>query len=696
MPTVINTNLASLFAQNSLSNAQNNLAQSVQRLSSGLRINSAKDDAAGLAIAQNMQSQIKGVNQSIRNLSDATNLIQTAESSLATVQDMLLRMKQLSTQGYNGSLSATQKNAIVNELKDLNSEINATAERTTFNGVNLLSTGQGVDSKTGDIYAGQYLTQTAMGIASTSALMSTDSYSIVAGAVTVTSNTGNGVGDTGGTSKYDITLDNDSFKRDMTGTYNLSSYDDKLTMTYTDSTTGQISQQTLTVNSALGDGARVKTTTQELDFSDFGIKLTLQNTIAANARDALGASIASAFNGKSILIEGQSSRITSVDLNGTQSAVYTLTNVSSTATAAVNEKSVVTWETLAASASVTIAGVTVTNRSTTTALSVADLKAIFDGFSAGTSVSVDVNTATTRTYTATGTLEGYNVAAGDASGADLTTKSTFTSAFSGNVADLAIADSTGNTVVVSTTDYTTATSNGRVKLAYTDNSGVSHEEIVNLVDANFAKNSDTTIKFGDAGIGINIHNYQAQTGAQIAAQLAAMYGVDGVTSNSGRLNVLKSESAQLNFQSGPTTEAFIGIKTLNVMTGSDGVTEGSTLEMKAVGKLITADLEALDSSNTETEWQAVFSSLGAAIDNAVDYISTERAVYGSQINRLSFMTTNLQANSTNLQNSRSSIIDTDFAAETAALTKGQIMQQAATAMLAQANQMPNVILSLLK
>ena len=132
------------------------------------------------------------------------------------------------------------------------------------------------------------------------------------------------------------------------------------------------------------------------------------------------------------------------------------------------------------------------------------------------------------------------------------------------------------------------------------------------------------------------------------------------------------------------------------MTGSAGSTEGSVDEMKAVGTLITADLEDLDSSNSDTEWQAVFSSLGAAIDDAVDYISTERAVYGSQVNRLSFMTTNLQANSTNLQNSRSSIIDTDFAAETAALTKGQIMQQAATAMLAQANQMPNVILSLLK
>jgi flagellin len=219
---------------------------------------------------------------------------------------------------------------------------------------------------------------------------------------------------------------------------------------------------------------------------------------------------------------------------------------------------------------------------------------------------------------------------------------------------------------------------------------------MDLNDADFTKNSDTTISFGDAGISLNIHNYQDQTGANIAEQLANLYGIDGTSSDKGHLKVLQSEASLLNFQSGPTTEAYIGIKTLNVMTGSDGVTEGSTGEMKAVGTLITSDLEALDSSNTDTEWQAVFSSLGAAIDDAIDYISTERAVYGSQINRLSFMTTNMQANSTNLQNSRSSIIDTDFAAETAALTKGQIMQQAATAMLAQANQMPNVILSLLK
>jgi len=139
MPTVINTNLASLYAQNNLSNAQNSLANSVMRLSSGLRINGAKDDAAGLAISQSMQTQINGVNQSRRNLNDATNLIQVADTSLGTIHDMLLRMKTLTTQGYDGSLSASQRTQIVDEINELNTEINATAARTKFNKNNLIA-----------------------------------------------------------------------------------------------------------------------------------------------------------------------------------------------------------------------------------------------------------------------------------------------------------------------------------------------------------------------------------------------------------------------------------------------------------------------------------------------------------------------------------------------------------------------------
>ena len=122
--------------------------------------------------------------------------------------------------------------------------------------------------------------------------------------------------------------------------------------------------------------------------------------------------------------------------------------------------------------------------------------------------------------------------------------------------------------------------------------------------------------------------------------------------------------------------------------------------MIALGNRISqagaGNLAALGNNDSINTWQTAFKNAAAAVDNALEYISTQRAVYGSQMNRLSYVSTNLQAQSTNLQNSRSAIIDTDFAAETARLTKGQIMQQAATAMLAQANQMPNVILSLLK
>jgi len=107
-------------------------------------------------------------------------------------------------------------------------------------------------------------------------------------------------------------------------------------------------------------------------------------------------------------------------------------------------------------------------------------------------------------------------------------------------------------------------------------------------------------------------------------------------------------------------------------------------------------LGTMTANNSISDWQTAFQNASAAIDKAVDYISTQRATYGSQMNRLSYISSNLTAQSTNLQTSKSSITDTNFASETATLTKGQIMQQAATAMLAQANQMPNVILSLLK
>ena len=116
MASVINTNNASLVAQRNLDSRQTELTNSVQRLSSGLRINSAKDDAAGLGISQKLQSQISGANVSARNANDAISMVQTAEGGMQEMSNMLQRMRDLATQGNNDSLNDTQRGYIATEM----------------------------------------------------------------------------------------------------------------------------------------------------------------------------------------------------------------------------------------------------------------------------------------------------------------------------------------------------------------------------------------------------------------------------------------------------------------------------------------------------------------------------------------------------------------------------------------------------
>jgi len=546
--------MASLFAQNSLANAQNNLATSVQRLSSGLRINSAKDDAAGLAISQSMQGQINGTNQSIRNLSDATNLLQTADTSLATIQDMLLRLKQLAVQGYDGSLSATQKLDIVNEMKDLNSEINSTAKRTSFNGIDLLSSGSGVDTTNSDLYSGQELVKTAVAI--TDGVDATNSTSVGLGTTGVLND-----GSVGTT--YSLTIDQDHKKRMAGLTYTLSSAGNQVTLTGT--LDGQAVSQTVSVDSVVGTSTASTVYNQTLDFSTFGATLTLASTMATT-NTLTGTSIASAIATKATLaLTGLTGQLSDIKTSGVQAGSYTLTNSSGT-------------------------------------------------------------------LTMTGTLNG---------------------------------------------SYTTQA----------------------LALTTVSANTTTTFSFDTFGVSFDVSAYaQDLTGTNIGLTLANLN--EGTQTASGTLVLSNGQNSDLQFQSGATSDAYIGIETLNVMTGSSGTSAGSTTEMKAVGTAITGTatsyLGGLNSSNDISTWQSAFKAAESALTTALAYISPQRAVYGSQMNRLSYVSTNLTSQSTNLQNSRSAIIDTDFASETAKLTKGQIMQQAATAMLAQANQMPNVVLSLLK
>jgi len=539
--------MASLFAQNSLANAQNNLATSVQRLSSGLRINSAKDDAAGLAISQNMQGQINGTNQSIRNLSDATNLLQTADTSLATIQDMLLRLKQLAVQGYDGSLSANQKLDIVNEMKDLNDEINATAGRTSFNGIDLLSSGAYVSPTSSDIRSGDNLISTAVAVSTSSGTIGAAGTNLVTmGTATV----------------YDVDLDSDNKNLIAGQVFTFTNSGNQLTIAGT--LNGVATSQTVTVSDYTGNGT-VRSEAAVLDFDQFGISFNLTTSLAASYATQLGSSIAASFTTLSRLqINGKVATVSDIRLNGAESGTFTMS-----AASGVVEMS--------------------------------------------------------------GTLNG-----------SLTTEK----------------------VTLST----------------------------------LAANTTNTIEFKTFGVKFDVKAYAVEYSATDLGTALTAANFSGSTA--GQLVINNGGNSTLDFQSGANSSEFIQINTLNVMTGNSGATKGTNDNMTQVGSTISGtasgQLGDLSTSDTISTWQAAFKNAETAITNALDYISTQRGIFGSQMNRLGYISTNLISQSTNLQNSRSSIIDTDFASETAKLTKGQIMQQAATAMLAQANQMPNVVLSLLK
>ncbi|WP_026433800.1 flagellin N-terminal helical domain-containing protein, partial [Paracidovorax oryzae] len=185
MASTINTNVSSLTAQRNLSLSQSSLNTSIQRLSSGLRINSAKDDAAGLAISERFTSQIRGLNQAVRNANDGISLAQTAEGALKSTGDILQRVRELAVQSANATNSSGDRKAIQAEVGQLLSEMDRIAGNTEFNGQKLLdgsfgsatfqvgaNANQTITATTGNFRTNNYgaqLTASASGAATTGA-----------------------------------------------------------------------------------------------------------------------------------------------------------------------------------------------------------------------------------------------------------------------------------------------------------------------------------------------------------------------------------------------------------------------------------------------------------------------------------------------------------------------------------------------
>jgi flagellin len=136
---VINTNVSALYSQNAMKVNARAMSSAMEQLSTGSRVNSAKDDAAGLAIGQNMTSQIRGLNQAVRNANDGINMMQTAEGALVEQSNMLQRMRELAVQSGNGTYSLTQRSYLNTEFSALTSQISSVASQTVWNGTALLT-----------------------------------------------------------------------------------------------------------------------------------------------------------------------------------------------------------------------------------------------------------------------------------------------------------------------------------------------------------------------------------------------------------------------------------------------------------------------------------------------------------------------------------------------------------------------------
>jgi len=159
--STINTNVGALKAQNALTVNARSMSASMEQLSTGTRINSAKDDAAGLAIGQNMTAQVRGLNQAVRNLNDGVNLLQTAEGALTETTNMLQRMRELAVQSASGTYSNTQRSYLAVEFNALGSQIDKIASETTWNGYTVLTgTTGGTTTGTFSFQSGQTSGQT--------------------------------------------------------------------------------------------------------------------------------------------------------------------------------------------------------------------------------------------------------------------------------------------------------------------------------------------------------------------------------------------------------------------------------------------------------------------------------------------------------------------------------------------------------
>ncbi len=672
MPQIINTNIASLNAQRNLDKSQNEQSVALQRLSSGLRINGAKDDAAGLAISNRIDAQVRGLNVANRNAGDGVSLAQTAEGALNSMTNSLQRMRELAIQSSNGSNSALERASLQEEVDQLKTEIASIADKTNFNGQKLLdgsfqntsfqtgaNVGERIDVSIAEVSESTLGTALTSGVSSVS---STDARAAMAAGDLVINGFAVGAADAGADGA-------------STADQNLSSIAIAASINAVSDQSGVVA----TANATVVAGTEVASVASAANFTVNGVTINVGGSGDAStlATDLQG--VADAIN----LNSGQTGVTASIDLNNIQQGVSLSAadgrniDVAGAGAAAAGVAAADTYvgsftlvskdgSDITVSSNTgnsldnvglevgTYSGSKATAVSDTlggTALTSGDL--VVNGVAVGaTFASYDTASTANKDASAIAVAAAINLVS-DQSGVDAFANTT--QVLSANVAADTAGNATVNGVSISFAAGTTGTTSEQVSLA---------------VDAINAKTSQTGVRA--AVVDDNQYELLADDGRNIVVGAGTAFGAaDGTTFGTVRLE-----------SGGP----------INISTQDPSAISNSGFEVGSFGGAESGQqLKNIDISTAAGAESAI-----TAIDNAINQVAREQAKLGAIQNRFESTISNNSVNSQNLSAANSRIRDADFAVETAALSRSQVLQQAGISVLAQANARPQQVLSLLQ
>lgn len=709
----INTNVSSLIAQQNLGKSQNSLQTALQRLSSGLRINSAKDDAAGLAISDRMTAQIGGLNQAVSNANDGISLSQTAEGALAQSTAMLQRIRDLSIESANASNSSSDRQALNNEAQQLLSEIQRIATTTQFNGQNVLDGTFGTAQFQVGANAHQTITAT-MGNAQTSAL---GSYQVTSSAVS-SSNLAAGDLVINGISVGASTSDSAESKAAAINAVGNQTGVTASASTTVSSTGSVLRDQTLASGDLVVNGVNIGAVAGSNDVATQGANVAAainavsnQTGVTATADAATGALTLTSTTGKDIKLTTNNGATGATNVtNATGLALETgATQANVTDTFAGTEgSSTLKFSGLSAAPAntdtVKVDGKTYEFSSTALAGATSNGDVATNGnIWVDTSGSPSDNgaanfkaavTANDSNVTASGTTDititsNYGTSTDNYSvtttGADLTTAGTSFYDASANTAGAGPA--IGSTFTVGGVTYEFQTSGGS---ASGSNVKVQIGTTATATASNFAAAVNAQYAAGNT-------NIQATTPAasevKLTSDLYGTAGQDSIKPNGGSGSMPTGITAG-TYNGTDGTYAELDTRGTITLDSSKQYTITGTNPSNAGLGSASATLNTI--SGVDISTVAGANNAISLLDGALNQVDSIRAQLGALQNRFQYTIQNLQTTSTNLSAARSRIRDTNFAAETANLTQAQVLQQAGTAMLKQANAQPQSVLALLQ